>query len=70
MPNSKNQNLFPFRSLTELDLVDISKIIPALEQDVEVQQLKLSVDADADTEARILHVRALLCFLRCRQLGL
>lgn len=58
-------------SLKELNLIDISKVIPAMEQAVEIQKLHLSINPnDVDASERMRNTRVLLCFLHFRNLGL
>lgn len=58
-------------NLTELNLVDLSKVIPAIEQAVEIQKLHLEVNPeDPDAADRMRNTRVLLCFLHFRRLGL
>lgn len=57
--------------LTELNLIDLSKIIPTIEQAVEIQKLHLEVNPeDPDAAERIRNARVLLSFLQFRHLGL
>jgi hypothetical protein len=71
MSSSHNTNVYSIEDLTELNLIDVSKVIPDLEQTVEIQRIHLSVNPnDREVKERMKNIRLLLSFLHFRKLGL
>lgn len=71
MRSDQNTHVYPIDMLTELNLLDVSKVIPDLEQAVEIHQIHLSINPkDQDIKDRLKNVKLLLCFLHFRKQGL
>lgn len=71
MLTNHSTNVYPVDLLTELNLIDISKVIPDLEQTIEIQKVHLSSNpTDQEIKDRMKNNRLLLSFLYFRKLGL
>jgi hypothetical protein len=56
--------------LTDFAIVDMTKVIPSIEQALELQKLHYHISPDdEETIQRVRELRVLLCCLRYRELG-
>lgn len=61
---TQNENLFQ-----ALNLVKPAHIIPCLEQEIEIEKLKSTIDCSDDQRDKIRELSFLLAFFRCQRLG-